>query len=500
MSSSIKSKGGVIDVYESLKKCVKGNERINTDWRKMGVEMRAKYEDRETMNSDIINLTQAIISGFTEDEGGFYLRHLKDATDGKSVWCTEKGSGMKGLSQEQAVKRESWNRTHRKLQYYIKRMWGCAFPTENELVKQHAEGMILATPDAYKKMEWTVIDGCVVKLDETFKEMSMSSSGLEENETDDVGDDTKEKNKTDTKAVSKVKTRVSQDKDLYATMSEDVEILLYFINPLQFENIYEPMCGNGAISGFLAKAGYTVIASDKYNYPECEKDFLGSDFQVPVGNIIVSNPPFVDKYLYLDKCLQFKVPTMLLLPVNFLGTAMFIRQYQSFCNGVLLIVPRPRFFVPNKVKPTSLKGTNCAWFFFNMGSTNPMFSDFIMSVDKKTGVYDFGGAKVEYERKYFKDDTGGVIDDEFGNEDADVEIDDETVVVNLPKPILLVNCNGKVSITGVQGKLHLFYVDDNDDVFYDAHSAILGKFDRMTHNFDFDIKNYTHIVTEKVVV
>ncbi len=64
--------------------------------------------------------------------------------------------------------------------------------------------------------------------------------------------------------------------------------------------IWEPACGNGAISEVLKSHGHIVHSTDLYyrDYGIAEMDFLKS--QIPLASNIITNPPFnlANKFVY----------------------------------------------------------------------------------------------------------------------------------------------------------------------------------------------------------
>jgi hypothetical protein len=355
-------------------------------------------------------------------------------------------------------------------------------------------------------VQWTVVNGKFVKIDDAIKGIEDKPASIDEDKpptTDKDKPPTTDEDKP-TAAVVEVKLEepvkhIARDSDLYETRDEDVEFLVYFLQRMQFDNIYEPMCGTGNIVRFLTNANFNVIGSDLYHYPENKKDFLDPDFEIAPKSIIISNPPFLNKTKYLDQCLKFNIPVLLFLPVNFMGTTAFIRNYKRFCNAVLLVCPRPKFIIPSDENEVfySPKGTNCSWFFFNVPVK---FTTFMMSVDKKTGILSLP-TEVKYDSGYVHTDDDDVVDidddDDTDDDDDDIIADEIVVAEDKRKPSLWVNRNGKISITGKQGKFHLYYVNENDEVFYTENQLpVLGHFNRDNRKFDFDIKKFNCVLTE----
>jgi len=103
------------------------------------------------------------------------------------------------------------------------------------------------------------------------------------------------------------------DGDFYPTPShvtKDIYEYEVFVG-----NIWEPACGDGAMSKVLERAGYDVISSDLYDrgYGETGINFLLENRSV---DNIVTNPPFKDaeKFIYHAlKCSNRKVAMFLKL-------------------------------------------------------------------------------------------------------------------------------------------------------------------------------------------
>jgi hypothetical protein len=90
--------------------------------------------------------------------------------------------------------------------------------------------------------------------------------------------------------------------DYYATPSEAVTGLL---KKHKFNNlVWEPACGEGAISSILEKSEYQVRSSDIVQRGKHELfDFLSIENQEWQGDII-TNPPFAKATEFLEKALQ----------------------------------------------------------------------------------------------------------------------------------------------------------------------------------------------------
>lgn len=91
------------------------------------------------------------------------------------------------------------------------------------------------------------------------------------------------------------------ENDFYPTPPEATLALL---SKEKFEGtIWEPACGDGAISEVLLQEGYSVISSDLIDrgYGEAPHDFLTSDWK---ADNIITNPPFTLAQEFVEKSLE----------------------------------------------------------------------------------------------------------------------------------------------------------------------------------------------------
>jgi hypothetical protein len=80
--------------------------------------------------------------------------------------------------------------------------------------------------------------------------------------------------------------------------------------------IYEPACGNGAISTVFMGRGFKVIASDK-NFGDVKVDYLTAP---PIEySFLVTNPPFTLGFEFLKKAYEAGKPFCMLLPIEYLS-------------------------------------------------------------------------------------------------------------------------------------------------------------------------------------
>lgn len=120
------------------------------------------------------------------------------------------------------------------------------------------------------------------------------------------------------------------DHDFYVTPDNVIEALL---NEEKFEgDIWEPACGDGAISRFLKRKGYNVYSTDLiyrgYGYGDI--DFLKTNYKF---NNIITNPPYNIAQDFIEhalKCTDKKVA--MLCKLQFLESE---KRKQLFLNTPL---------------------------------------------------------------------------------------------------------------------------------------------------------------------
>ena len=125
--------------------------------------------------------------------------------------------------------------------------------------------------------------------------------------------------------------------------------------------IYEPTSGkSNNIVNFLNDKGFKVISSDN-------TDFLRDS--LPQFDMIVTNPPYSKKDVFLEKCYEIGKPFALLLPVSALQGKKRGKMFSKY--GVELLV------LNNRVDFTGEKSPHfgVAWFCYNILPQKLIFID-----------------------------------------------------------------------------------------------------------------------------
>lgn len=108
--------------------------------------------------------------------------------------------------------------------------------------------------------------------------------------------------------------------DVYETPACAVEALLRVEN-IPRDTVWEPACGPGAIVKVLQARGYTVAASDKFDYGwnHAVEDFLIGD--LAWHGPIVTNPPYQLAADFVRKAISISPYVAMLLRLAFLESA-----------------------------------------------------------------------------------------------------------------------------------------------------------------------------------
>lgn len=137
------------------------------------------------------------------------------------------------------------------------------------------------------------------------------------------------------KALTSGGTR--RELDFYPTPPEATLALVPLISNWP-EEIWEPFCGDGAMSKVLAGAGYNVHSQDLIyrGYGEGGHDFFQTDF--PAATALVSNPPFGRAEECVRHAHAIGVERMaLLLKINYWSVARRLALWELW---------RPRIIAP----------------------------------------------------------------------------------------------------------------------------------------------------------
>lgn len=107
--------------------------------------------------------------------------------------------------------------------------------------------------------------------------------------------------------------------------------------------ILDPCCGEGVIANTLNKYFYDVTFYDKFHkIPEYRRDFLN---EVNHPDIIVMNPPYSNKYTFIELAMGLADYVFCLLPLNVSNYNMFHRDFEDIPEFVGKIQMTPKMFL-----------------------------------------------------------------------------------------------------------------------------------------------------------
>jgi hypothetical protein len=163
-----------------------------------------------------------------------------------------------------------------------------------------------------------------------------------------------------------------QKDDFYATPPAATEALLSAESLVG--DIWEPACGNGAISKVLDAAGHRVVSSDLVDrgYGETGHDFL-MEWQPRAPNI-VTNPPFKLSTRFVIKALELTTGKVaMLLKVGFLEGIERTTVFDAAPFARLWVFRRRQTFLRNGDEAILMNGAGgmiaYGWFVWEHGYT-----------------------------------------------------------------------------------------------------------------------------------
>ena len=104
-----------------------------------------------------------------------------------------------------------------------------------------------------------------------------------------------------------------KENDFYPTPPDCVTSLLAHTRIAKVNAVWEPACGNGAISKVLENRGFTVISTDlnDYGYGTTGIDFLQCEERQ--ADILITNPPFDIADKFIEKSQELGIHTVCML-------------------------------------------------------------------------------------------------------------------------------------------------------------------------------------------
>ena len=162
--------------------------------------------------------------------------------------------------------------------------------------------------------------------------------------------------------------------DFYPTPPEATEALL---NRYEFnKDIWEPACGDGAISKVLDAKGHNVISTDlnNFGFGKSNVDFLMEPNAL--ASDVITNPPYKLANEFVLKCMDLKIDRFaFLLRLAFLeGQSRKSQIYDIFPpSHILVFSKRLTMWRGDEEKPEKSTGTTAyAWFVWSRAMNEGM--------------------------------------------------------------------------------------------------------------------------------
>ena len=119
------------------------------------------------------------------------------------------------------------------------------------------------------------------------------------------------------------------------TPKEGVELLLPYIQQHKDKIIWLPFDNKESqFVNVLSENGFKVV----YSHIETGQDFLF--YEPDKWDIIISNPPYKNKRIYIERCIKFNKPFALLLPINTLSDS--VLNVLFYKRNIQLLIPEKR--------------------------------------------------------------------------------------------------------------------------------------------------------------
>lgn len=143
------------------------------------------------------------------------------------------------------------------------------------------------------------------------------------------------------------------------TPKRTVELLLPYIQHLKDKTIWCPFDREDSQFVYvLRENGFNVV----FSHLDYGQDFF--KYEPEHWDVIISNPPYRNKRSYWERCLSFRKPFALLLPINILSDSVINTTMKGREKELCLLIPskRTRFYNANTGKVGNLPTFKAAYF------------------------------------------------------------------------------------------------------------------------------------------
>jgi hypothetical protein len=137
----------------------------------------------------------------------------------------------------------------------------------------------------------------------------------------------------------------SKDKDYY-TPEYALEYVKDWLMDYKDKKVWECCCGKGHITRWLQKQGFTdIIQTD---LKETGHDFY--TYEPDEYDVIITNPPFKNKRMFIERCLSLKKPTFILLPTMTLESNTIRPSLKPLGKDFgIILPPKSIHYIPSEV-------------------------------------------------------------------------------------------------------------------------------------------------------
>lgn len=140
-----------------------------------------------------------------------------------------------------------------------------------------------------------------------------------------------------------------KDYDDCQTPPYALEPLLPYLDQLvdNYFTVWEPARGDGQLVEALLDAGYGGYSGAGVVSSSIQDGQNFFDYEPPLWDCLVTNPPYSIKYDWLKRCYELGKPFALLLPVMTLGAAQAQELFAEYGVQVIFMSPRVDFKMPS---------------------------------------------------------------------------------------------------------------------------------------------------------
>ncbi len=161
-----------------------------------------------------------------------------------------------------------------------------------------------------------------------------------------------------------LKSKEANIKDFYQTPRQCTQALVTWLEKMKFPRdltVLDPCRGEGAITRVLETYFDKVDSIDLFDETN-PTDFLKTTKKY---DLIVSNPPYSSKYLFVNHARELADKVLAIFPMQIVNYNMFHRDYMAIDEFVGKIKLVPKIFMHEGADIKYGGASSYAWFFWN---------------------------------------------------------------------------------------------------------------------------------------